>query len=182
MIVRVAEAGELLGLAACVSGTSFEASAVAVTDCQVNLLKSNDLLHLLETDHPIALNTIYRLSDVYLRSHALACSLGLSTSAGDKLSKLFLEWCGAAANGHDPVRLMMDYTHEELAEMIGSSRETVTRVMRLFRDRGLIAVDGDHILIPDPRNLRGVIGSAEMRLRSQKSENGEIHSANGPLL
>ena len=96
-----------------------------------------------------------------LRGFAAAGLLGLSASASDKLAKLLLDWCRKSGDA-GVARIRMGFTHEEIAEMIGTSRETVTRMLKMLRDRGLIRFEGSDLLIPDQRRLREAIGRTHL--------------------
>ncbi len=159
LIVRIAEPGEVLGLSACISRVVHETTAQAISDCQVNCFRRDEFVDLLAKDPNAALNAVRELSYLYHKAHTLICSLGLSGSASDKLAKLFLGWCGKTQDNGQSVRIPMSYTHEELAEMIGTSRETVTRLMSRFRDRDLIQQDRGSLIIQDPKKLKAVIGA-----------------------
>jgi CRP/FNR family transcriptional regulator len=76
-----------------------------------------------------------------------------------------MNWCAEKAlasnsklNG-SPIRLKLSYSHEEIAEMIGTSRETVTRMLKDFRERGLITLKGSDLVIPSYNNLERTIGT-----------------------
>jgi hypothetical protein len=45
--------------------------------------------------------------------------------------------------------------------MIGTSRETVSRLLKDFRDRNLITLKGSDLIIPDKRRLEMSIGSRQ---------------------
>src|SRR5688500_2115737 len=158
LIVRVAEPGEVLGLSACVAGVAHEGSAQVITDCQVNFVQRSDFLGLLKNSSAAAMSAVRELSNLYHKAHAQICSLGLSVSASDKLAKLLLGWCKTVDDSGAGVRVRMIYTHEEVAEMIGTSRETVTRTLKMFKDRGLIKIVGTDLLIPDKKRLSGAVG------------------------
>jgi CRP/FNR family transcriptional regulator, cyclic AMP receptor protein len=159
MIVRIAEPGEVLGLSACVTQTTYESSAQVIEDCQVNFIRIREFLGLLNTQSPAALNAIRDLSSTYHKAHSKICSLGLSASVSDKLAKLFLDWYERYADGHEGAHIPMDYTHEEIAEMIGTSRETVTRLLKKFRTRKLITISRTDLYIPDKRKLEATVGN-----------------------
>lgn len=159
LIIRIAEPGEVLGLSACIAHVPHETTAQAITDCQVSWVRNDEFVDLIENDPRVALNAIRELSNLYHKAHTLICSLGLSGSASDKLAKLFLGWCGRANDERRGVVIPMSHTHEELAEMIGTSRETVTRLMKRFKDRNLVLREGASLIIPDPKRLKAVIGS-----------------------
>ncbi len=154
LIVRIAEPGEVLGLSACIAGVSYEATSKVIADCQVNFVTRADFVDLLKNDCNAALNAIRELSRLYHKAHTLICSLGLSGSASEKLANLFLGWCESIDDRRSDVRIPMNFTHEEIAEMIGTSRETVTRLLRTFKERDLVRLEGRHLIVPDPRRLK----------------------------
>jgi CRP/FNR family transcriptional regulator len=53
--------------------------------------------------------------------------------------------------------LKLRLTHEEIAQMIGLSRETVTRVLGDFRKQRLIRQNGSTLVIPDRVALKSLI-------------------------
>jgi CRP/FNR family cyclic AMP-dependent transcriptional regulator len=159
LIVRIAEAGELLGLSACAAGLTYEASAQITADCQVNFVRATEFLEFLNKHSSAAINAIRELSLTYHKAHSQICALGLSASVSDKLAKLFLEWYDRSGANGSGMHLHMDYTHEEIAEMIGTSRETVTRLLKTFKDRKLITLSHNELYIPDRKKLSAAIGS-----------------------
>ncbi|HEX6127168.1 MAG TPA: Crp/Fnr family transcriptional regulator [Pyrinomonadaceae bacterium] len=158
IILRIAVPGELLGLSAVLSATAYEKTAHASDDCTISFIKKKDFLDLVRTDHEAALKALQQLSNNYHKAHLQICSLGLSSSAADKLARLLLQWFDASANG-GPVRISRMHTHGEIAEMIGTSRETVTRMLKDFKDRGLIALTKTEMYIPNRARLKAAIGT-----------------------
>jgi CRP/FNR family transcriptional regulator len=165
MIFRVAEAGEVLGLSACTSDVEHEATAEVLENCQVNFVRKPDFLRFLLRYNEAAVKALRQLSRNYHKVHAQVRSLGLSASAADKLANLILEWCDSdpSHNGHARIHLL--YTHEELAEMIGTSRETVTRIFAHLRTRGLIVNEGSTLHIPDVARFERSVGSGRSSRR-----------------
>jgi CRP/FNR family transcriptional regulator len=86
------------------------------------------------------------------------CWLGLSHSAAEKLAKLLLEWSSKNGEGAkaEP-RLKLRLTHEEIAQILGLSRESVTRVFADFRKQRLIRQNGSTLVIPDRVALKSLI-------------------------
>ena len=133
LILKIAEPGEVLGLSATVSGKTYELTAETVDPCQVNFVKREDFLRFLKEHSDACLRVAEQLSEKYNSACREIRSLGLSHSAGEKLAKLLLEWSaknGEAAKAEPRVKLAL--THEEIAQMIGTSRETVTRLICRF--------------------------------------------------
>ncbi|SRR5215204_1885033 len=162
IILQIAEPGEVLGLSAVVSGSPYEVTAEVIEPCQISFVRKNDFLRLLQQHTDACLNAARQLSQNYQTAHEQICSLGLSSTVADKLAKLFLGWCGAHGsgtyNGNGTVHLKINYTHEEIAEMIGTSRETVSRLLKNFRERKLISLKGSDLVIHDRRRLESVAG------------------------
>lgn len=166
IILQIAEPGEVLGLSAVVSDSVYEATAEVVEPCQVNFVRKADFLRFLQQNADACLSAVRQLSHNYQTAHLQICSLGLSSSVADKLAKLFLGWCNGNGNGNGnhhengngTVRLKISYTHEEIAEMIGTSRETVSRLLKTFRERKLITLKGSDLVIHDKKRLEMIVG------------------------
>lgn len=159
IILEVAEAGDILGLSAAVNGDDHETTAEVLELCQINYVKTSDLLRFLKTSPEACLNAARQLSRNYQTAYRQICALGLSDSVADKLAKLFLGWSGNGSGGDGRVHLKNFFTHEEMAEMIGASRETVTRSLKYFRENDLITLKGSDLIIHDRQRLKATIGS-----------------------
>jgi CRP/FNR family transcriptional regulator, cyclic AMP receptor protein len=158
IILRIAEAGEVLGLSAAVSDLNYEATAEVLEPCQVNFVRKADFLQFLAQDTEACFSAIKQISNKYHTAYIQVRSFGLSHTAADKLAKLLLEWGRANSSGSGGIHLKISYTHEEIAEMIGSSRETVTRILKDFKDRQLITLKGSDLIIHDRQKLDATIG------------------------
>ncbi len=85
-------------------------------------------------------------------------SLLLPQTAGGRLAKLLLEW--SRQNGSStPEQIDKAFTHEEIAQMICSSRETVTRLLATFSRRQIIQINSGNILIRDRASLEAMVVS-----------------------
>jgi CRP/FNR family transcriptional regulator len=86
-------------------------------------------------------------------------SLGLSHSVSEKLARLLLEWATDGESTKDGIRIKVSLTHEEIAQLIGTSRETVTRVLGEFRDKQIAQLRGSTLLIRNKPGLEKLIGA-----------------------
>jgi len=159
LILRVAVPGEILGLSAAISGSVSESTAEAIEPCQVNFVLKSDFQRFLEQNPDAGINALHQLNRKYRTAYMQIRSLGLSARVADKLALLLLEWSKHEPSNNGSVHLRNPYSHEEIAEMIGTSRETVTRILKDFRSRDLISIDGANLYIRDTRNLEAAIGS-----------------------
>jgi CRP/FNR family cyclic AMP-dependent transcriptional regulator len=160
LITRIAEGGEVLGLGAAVSGKPYMATAETLIPCQVNFIKRDDFLRFLKENGTACLRVAEHLSNNYHNAFEQVRSLGLSHSASEKLAKLMLEWC--AKNGKETdkgISLKLTLTHEEIAQIIGASRETVTRLLGDFKSRQIIYIKGSTLIIRNKAALVAMVSS-----------------------
>jgi CRP/FNR family cyclic AMP-dependent transcriptional regulator len=159
IILHIAERGELLGLSSTVTDALHVATAEVIEPCQVNFVKNDDFVAFLRENADACLSAVKQLGRNYNTAYLQICSLGLSSSVSDKLASLFLGWCKAASTDTSGVHLKVSYTHEEIAEMIGTSRETVTRLLKDFKNQQLISRKGSEIIVHDTERLEKIIGT-----------------------
>ncbi len=74
-------------------------------------------------------------------------TLGLTNSPGQKFAKLILGWSAERGDSSHSLNLHLILTHEEIAEMIGTTRETVSRLFASFRKKQLIQLKGTSLVI-----------------------------------
>lgn len=156
IILHTAEAGEILGLSEVISNSTYMATAKVVESCQVNFVSSKDFLPFLYQKSEASINALKQLSRKYQTACSQIATMGLSTSVANKLAKLFLGWCKAGREKSDGSHLKITCTQEEMAQMIGTSRETVSRVMKNFSDRKLISRKGSELIIHNKEKLAAI--------------------------
>jgi len=157
VIVKLVEPGEVLGMSATISGKPYQVTAETIDPCQVNFVKRDDFLRFLKDDVEACFKVAEQLSEKYHNACKEAGSLGLSHSAAEKLAKLLLEW--SLKNGESSKtepRLKLRLTHEEIAQMIGTSRETVTRLFAEMKKRQIVRSSGSTLVIRDAAALRDI--------------------------
>jgi CRP/FNR family cyclic AMP-dependent transcriptional regulator len=157
VIVKLVEPGEVLGMSATISGKPYQVTAETIDPCQVNFVKRDDFLRFLKDDVEACFKVAEQLSEKYHNACKEAGSLGLSHSAAEKLAKLLLEWSLKNGEAHkaEP-RLKLRLTHEEIAQMIGTSRETVTRLFAEMKKRQIVRSSGSTLVIRNTAALRGI--------------------------
>ena len=157
LILKIAEAGEVLGLSASVSGNPYELTAETIDPCQINFVKRDDFLHFLKEQPDACMRVAEQLSEKYNSACREIRSLGLSHSAAEKLAKLLLEWTAKNGEGskQEP-RIKLALTHEEIAQMIGTSRETVTRLFAEMKKRQIVQAKGSTLVIRNKVALKAL--------------------------
>jgi len=157
LILKIAEPGEILGLHATVSGQPYEMSAETLHPCQVNFIRRDDFLKFLRDNGEACLKAAEHLSANCQTAFDQIRSLGLSHSAREKLARVLLEWAANGEETRDGIRVKLAMTHEEIAQIIGTSRETVTRILAEFRNKGLAVIKGSNLLIRNRSGLQGLL-------------------------
>jgi len=149
LILRIAEPGEVLGLSAGISGQPFELTAETTEPCQVNFIGREALIERIQHSGELGLHSSLALSQEFQCAYRDIHDLILARSSLGKLARLLLSglphWQHPPQSGE--IRVRATLTHEEMAQMIGSSRETVTRLMGDLKKKELIRVDGSTLVI-----------------------------------
>jgi len=147
LVFHVAGAGEMLGISATVCGRPYEARAETVETSEISVIRRDDLLRLMRVHNDFALSIAEQLSKEYNSTCQEVRKLLLSDSAAEKLARLMLEWLDKRDDGSLPGHFRLTLTHEEIAQMIGTSRETVTRLLLDFRKRQFIQQNGSTLIV-----------------------------------
>jgi CRP/FNR family transcriptional regulator len=151
LILKIAMPGDVLGLGAVISGAAYEVTAETIRPCEIKSIGYEQFLPFLEKHGEGSLHAAKALSDDYKAAFFDARRLALSGSAAGRLAGLLLDWGRTAAScGKMEMRFTMALTHEELANMVGTSRETVTRMLTRFKKEKLIEMRGSTIFILAP--------------------------------
>jgi CRP/FNR family cyclic AMP-dependent transcriptional regulator len=133
LILKIAMAGDVLGLGAVISGSPFEVTAETVEPTEIKYIRRADFLSFIQKHSQATLHVAKAFSEEYKAVFFDARRLALSGSAAGKLAAVLLDWGRAASCGKPEMRFTMALTHEELANLVGSSRETVTRKLGRFK-------------------------------------------------
>ena len=171
LILQMAKPGEVIGLSASMSGVPYEVTAEVLYPSQVVFIRREDFLRFVHR-FPEAYGAVIRqLNLQYGRACEQLRTIGLSTTAHEKLARLFLHWSSDDKQAKEANQIRVPLTHEQIAACLGSTRETVTRTLSDFKhqtsrysqrshrhDSRSLGPDGDQ------RRLRTVISADELCL------------------
>ncbi|MFY9745854.1 MAG: Crp/Fnr family transcriptional regulator [Acidobacteriaceae bacterium] len=153
LILGIVGPGEILGLTSAISGAPHGITAETQMPCVMASVHLQSFLDFLLSDPVASQNAARQLSLENRRNCEQLRTVGLAWTAAAKLSRLLLEWCGEGRQTDRGIRFLCPLTHEEIAEHIGVSRETVTRTLHGFRNRKLVEQRGAALFVS---NLRGL--------------------------
>ncbi len=159
IITKISEAGDVLGLNATISNRPYEVTAEMIEPGQANFITRDALLHFLREYGEVAVRVAEQLSRNYYTAYEEIRTLGLTSSPSEKFARLLLGWSNSAGSNGDPLHLKMTLTHVEIAEMIGTTRETVSRLFSEFKKRQLLQLKGATLVIRNKAALEKMVHS-----------------------
>ena len=157
LITQISSAGDVLGLNAAISNHPYEVTAEMIEPGQANFIPRDALLQFLKQHGEVALRVAEQLSRNYYNAYEEIRTLGLTSSPAEKLARLLLSWCRDHGQTNDQAQITLTLTHEEIAEMIGTTRETVSRLFADFKKKQLLQVKGSTLIICDRHALEQLV-------------------------
>lgn len=153
LILRIANAGDVLGMSAALTLTDYEVTVQAIEPCRVRVLHVKHLAHMLQQYPDVSIAAARALAVDYRAAFDEARLIALPGSPAGRLARLILDWNDdARKNGAKPF-ITMPLTHEELASMTATTRETITRTLGRFRKEKLITTRGVALTVLQPAAL-----------------------------
>jgi CRP/FNR family transcriptional regulator len=165
LILKTAEDGEALGLSATISGVGYEATAETSTPCQLSFVDRQHFLELMHSHSEVGMHTAQCLSRDFHSAYRDIHDLVLTRSSAGKLARLLLSHSPNKAED-EGTRIHATMTHEEMAQRIGASRETVARLLSNLRKKRLIRLDGPALVIRDRNGLKALAVLVSPRRRT----------------
>jgi CRP/FNR family transcriptional regulator, cyclic AMP receptor protein len=159
MILKIAEPGTILGLHACISGKPHELTVETLQPAQLAFVRRDDFLRFLNHHPDACLRAAEHLARDCQSAYEVIRSIGLSHSVSEKLARLLLQWSTDARVVDGSIRLKLALTHEEMAQLIGTSRETVTRTLSEFKKQRVLEVTGSTLVIKNKAALERLVAS-----------------------
>jgi len=157
LITKISQAGDVLGLNAAISNHPYEVTAEMIEPGQANFIPRDALLQFLKEHGEVAVRVAEQLSSNYYTAYEEIRTLGLTTSPAEKFAKLLLSWYPEKAQANGQAQIKLTLTHEEIAEMIGTTRETVSRLFSEFKKKQLLQVKGSTLVLRNKSALQNMV-------------------------
>ncbi len=155
MIVRVAGPGSMLGLYAVLSHGMYEVTADSLTAAQLRPVERERFLSFLRSHKEAQLRAVQCICQEYRFALQDACRIALAETVAARLARLLIELAHQIGEhtekGEFQFPLLL--THEELASMTCTTRETVTRTLGQFRKDGWISIEDSVVTLHDQNKL-----------------------------
>jgi CRP/FNR family transcriptional regulator, cyclic AMP receptor protein len=179
LILQVVQSGEVLGLSATMSSKPAEYTAETLSPTQFLYVPRNDFLSLLEGHPEICISVVEVLSHQLREAVNMIHYSSGSQPAVEKLADLLEVW--VEENGETTKRgieLKLLLTQEEIGQMIGVSRETVSRLLAEFEQQGILELEGSRVTVLKGRHLEDL---KTVKNRKTAKENPVAEPSNQPL-
>jgi len=143
------------GITLCASCLQFPSATVVPG--QANFIAADALLQFLLDYAEVALRVAQQLSRNYYSAYEEIRTLGLTNSPGRRFAKFLLGWSAERGDSSHSLQMHLVLTHEEIAEMIGTTRETVSRLFSDFKMKQFIQSTGSSLVILNKSALEGMV-------------------------
>jgi CRP/FNR family transcriptional regulator len=157
LTLRIARKGAVLGMSEAFSGKLSEWSADTLYPSKIASIKRSDFMRFAERHAEV-----YRLATMELiQTCSNTCRtlriVGITNCVRKKLGGQLLAWAEQDARTGDQARFRLALSHAQIAEFIGTSRESVSRTLASFKLSGLVDFKGSIVTIPSLAAFRKYI-------------------------
>ena len=156
LIFKIARRGEILGLNAALTGAAHEVTAETLLTAQLAYVTREHFQKFIRENPDACLRVAQHLGRDCDSAYQLICSIGLSNSVEAKLARFLLDWSAEGQTRQEGLRVRLALTHEEIAQLIGCSRESVSRSFSDFKRKRLVEVNGSTLLVQDKAALESL--------------------------
>jgi len=159
IITKIADSGDVLGLNAVISNRPYEVTVEMMEPGQANFIPRDSLGHFMKEFPEVSTKIAQQLSRNYYTAYEEIRTLGLAASPSEKFAKLLLSWSTKSAQDDGSSQVKLTLTHEEIAEIIGTTRETVSRLFSEFKKKQLMQLRGATLVIRSRVALEKIVQS-----------------------
>ena len=158
IILKVSQPGEVLGLNATLSGIPHDTTAETGQPCQLNFVRGDDFLKFLTQHGDACMHAAIQVSRECQHAYQQLRSF-TSSSASQRVARLILDWSQDDSGIATAQGIKVALTHEEMAQIIGMSRETVTRTLATLRKQHIAELQGSTLLIQNMAAIHKLAGA-----------------------
>ncbi|PRX34903.1 CRP/FNR family transcriptional regulator [Orenia metallireducens] len=156
-IINIVKTGDIFAEVVLFDDGNYPATAITMEDTEVGIINGRDIEKLMYRIPEIALKILKVMSKRLRRAQQRIRNLGLKDTTSRTASALVYLAQEHGVGDETKVEINLSLTQQELASLIGTSRETVSRTLNKFKDEGLVLVSRQKIVIKDLAGLKETI-------------------------
>ncbi|MDN5325536.1 MAG: family transcriptional regulator, cyclic receptor protein [Moorella sp. (in: firmicutes)] len=154
-ILHFVREGEIFAEVLLFEGGPYPATAQTLEDTEVGIIRNADMEKLLSAHGEMAVKIIKVMSRRLRQAQNHIRDLALKGAYG-RLASSLLQLAGEYGKPReDGVTIDLNLSQQELASLIGTSRETVARILSDFKRLGAVEVERQRITLLEPEKLKG---------------------------
>ena len=153
-IIKILKPGDLLGFEVFYDGRVYKNTAVAMEECELCYIDKNIFFQILEKEPSVAKKFILAMGEELNHAYERIGNLGL-LNAREKLAHLLFTLAneyGVKSDGG--VKLNLTLSRLEIAELLGITQETSIRLLKSFKEDGILDIRRKEIIIKSLGKLR----------------------------
>jgi CRP/FNR family transcriptional regulator len=158
LILKIARPGDILGLSSSLTGAPYEATAEVLQTARVTYMRTDEMRGIMMQYPDVYTSIIRQLNLQYETACEQLRTIALCSSTTEKVARLLLQWSRQGRQTPEGTQFTVPLTHEQIAECVGATRETITRTLSEFRNKHLITLHGANMVIPNRHALAMVCG------------------------
>ncbi|MFC2089111.1 Crp/Fnr family transcriptional regulator [Calditrichota bacterium] len=154
VILSILSEGDFFGEMSILDGQTRSANVVTLEDSEILVIRREDFLQMLHDFPQIAINLLKELAHRLRRSDSQIKSLSLQNATG-KVASTLLRIADDSGKIHlGQVEIPRLPPQQDLANMAGTSRETISRVIKSLAKKGYLRKVGSKLIIHDYETFR----------------------------
>lgn len=155
-IIRIMEDGDIFAESLLFIGGKYPATAEAIEDSKIIVLKNKDIENLILNNNEVALGIIKLMAKRLQNVAVIIENLALKDSLGRTVSILLTFAREKGIQGKDGIAIELNLNRQDLANMVGTSRENMTRILSQLDKEGVIKLERHAIIIKDVNALKNL--------------------------
>lgn len=149
IILAYVKPGEVVGEMSMIDGLGRTGTLIADEESEIVLIPRKAFNELMQKDFNVTLYLLETLTERLRKADELIESLAF-LNVKERIIKYLLDSVGENADPCDGYYCTKKYTHQELSNLIGASRESVTKCLKILSLEGVIKIKQDCLLIKAP--------------------------------
>jgi len=150
-IIHIAKEGELVGFRAMFSGEPYNVGSETLEESNICFISKDDFLNMMDTN-PTLRNGIMRELSKELADRAAFITNMAQKSVRERLAFALLLLMNVYEN--EPINL----SREDMANFVGTATETLIRLLKDFKEEGLIEIHTRKLTVLNSKKLMDIAG------------------------